>query len=242
MIFQNYLIIVTSILILKKINGVDTNKFIRIFEENNNYPRALNLNNKVIAFSGYKSGKITEFDEFADEINSHINFLEYDSNIDIKGVDNKNFIMVWGKNTKLKIVYCDSVSWNYNITLLDEEIFYSTTYKINILPINSESVIISWINNGLLYINSFDLKINKFEKKEEIISGSIIDVNFISCINVYYLSSSFSSTGGIEFSDYKKDILCEYINVKCIISFLMKVLHLLTLFFFIKIQNVILIK
>ena len=161
MIFENYLIIVTSILILKKINGVETNKFIKIFEEDNNYPRAINLNNKVYAFSGYKSGKITEYNEFAEEIKTHVNFLEYDTNIDIKKWNTNNIIMAWGKNTNIKIINFDSVNWNWSITLLNEEKFYSTSYKINILPIyDANKVIISWINNGVLFIDLFEVEDN----------------------------------------------------------------------------------
>ena len=213
MIFENYLIIVTSILILKKINGVETNKFIKIFEEDNNYPRAINLNNKVYAFSGYKSGKITEYNEFAEEIKTHVNFLEYDTNIDIKKWSTNNIIMAWGKNTNIKIINFDSVNWNWSITLLNEEKFYSTSYKINILPIyDANKVIISWINNGILFIDLFDVEDNKFKSIKSLIDETITDINFISCIEVEIIKEHVA--------DYKKYFLCQYVNDECQIYYI----------------------
>ena len=213
MIFENYLIIVTSILILKKINGVETNKFIKIFEEDNNYPRAINLNNKVYAFSGYKSGKITEYNEFAEEIKTHVNFLEYDTNIDIKKWNTNNIIMAWGKNTNIKIINFDSVNWNWSITLLNEEKFYSTTYKINILPIyDANKVIISWINNGILFIDLFDVEDNKFKSIKPLIDETITNINFISCIEVEIIRK--------DVGDYEKYFLCQYVNDECQIYYI----------------------
>ena len=214
MYFQHHLIVFTLILIIKKVIGENINQIIRVFETDNNYPRALNLDNgTVIAFSGYKSGKISVYNEYAEEIMSHLQFVEYDSSVDIIQYNRDNLIMGWGKNNYLQIVLFNLGNFNWTSTILNENEFYSTTYKISILPNKkySEKIFIGWINKGILNISLFAQNDLLFKEDVTIFNGKI-DNNFISCIEVFW-----KKYNGI--NDYNH-ILCQYINDSCKIQYI----------------------
>ena len=216
MISLNYIVIL--ILILKKIIGEKTNKNIRIYETENNYPRALLLSNKkVLAFSGYKKGKISEYSNDLEELRLNIPFVEYDSSVDIIEFDTNKFIMVWGKDTKIHIVICNSTNFSYNsIILYDDDIYYSTTYRINLLKVTrlsgetTNNIIIGWVNSGTLHIQLFKLDNNNLINKGYVYNQSGIDNNFISCIHVQYTDNN----------QVFEHNLCQYVNNNCKIYYI----------------------
>ena len=119
------------IVFFKKILGIEVNKNIRIYATKNNYPRPLTLRNgSVLAFSGYKMGTISKYSKEAEELELHIPFIEYDSSLDIKEIENDKFIMVWGKNTIIQIVYVDAKTFKITPTKLNGDFFILLLTKL----------------------------------------------------------------------------------------------------------------
>ena len=209
MIFQNYLVLLILIVIFKKIISIEENKNIRIYETQNNYPKYVILHDgSVLAFSGYKMGTISKYSKEAEELELHIPFIEYDSSLDIKEIENDKFIMVWGKNTKIQIVYVDAKTFKITTTKLNDEKYYSTSYKINVLPfeISGERVVlIAWVNDNIhleIFKLQSDKQFTKIGSEKEIISNN----HFISCI-------SMELTKHYPFDrDKHPEILCEYVD------------------------------
>ncbi len=182
---------------------LEDEKNIIIYETNNNYPRPLRLRNgEILAFSGYEKGTVGKYNIYAEEIKLHVDFIAYDANADIKEVEDNKFVLVSGKNDYIKIHYFNSENFNCVTSFFNEEMFNSTSYKINILTLNNnKDIIISWVNNNILYMGLFILNENStFSMKESF--NQIVDNNFISCIQM-----KLNSSNG--------NILCQYITDSC---------------------------
>ena len=199
MICLNYSIILLLFSILKKRYGLNTNRNIIIYNTENNYPRALRLKNSsndiVLAFSGYKKGIISIYSNYAEEIQLNIPFVKYDSNVDILDINNNSFIMAWGKDTNINIVYFLLDNYNWKLTELNGDQYYSSTYKISVIPIlptngNVDRVLIGWVNKKRLKIIKFKLEDFQIENK---LYEKDIDNNFISCINLIYIPNTPTS-------------------------------------------------
>ena len=219
MIFQNYLVILILIILFKKKIVVEGNKNIRIYETQNNYPRYLEISDnnienrekKVLAFSGYKKGTISKYSVSAEEIELHIPFIEYDSNADIKVVKQDLFIMVWGKNTIIQIVCVNATSFEIIPTKLNDDRYYSSSYKIIVLPLyqtETLNFVIGWINNDNIYLGLFKLENNNKFTRATDLKEIKSDNHFISCIQMKKAYYSYNVY-------YRYDILCEYVNNNC---------------------------
>ena len=199
------------IVFFKKILGIEVNKNIRIYATKNNYPRPLTLRNgEVLAFSGYKKTTITRYSKEVEEKEKILFFEEYDSNTDIKEVENNTFVLVSGKNRIMKIIFVDENS-NMVLTILNEPWYYCTSPKINVLALTekingnidgNKKIIISWINGNNLYKELFELQnSNQFKSLHHY--SKKVDNIFVSCIQ---MKSSYNE---------KYHILCEYVNNSC---------------------------
>ena len=77
--------------------------------------------------------EVGKYNMNAEEIKLHVDFIAYDSNADIKEVeDNKFCFLVYRKNDYIKIHYFNLENFNNVTSFFNEEMFNSTSYKITV--------------------------------------------------------------------------------------------------------------